>query len=39
LSIVDQIVRKLGGELLLRPFDGQRFGIGLRLPPAKPAPH
>jgi two-component system osmolarity sensor histidine kinase EnvZ len=32
LSIVDQIVRKLGGELLLRPFDGQRFGIGVRLP-------
>jgi two-component system osmolarity sensor histidine kinase EnvZ len=37
LSIVDQIARKLGGALLLRPFDGQCFGVGIWLPDARAA--
>ncbi len=31
LSIVEELTRRLGGELLIQPFDGQRFGIGVKL--------
>lgn len=38
LAIVAQIAERLGGRVLLRPFDGRRSAVGLALPRGAAAP-